>query len=174
MEQVGMRPHVGAIEGNEDRHIANNPDAPPIGIATQIVPLREENPLTILLRLDGVRKFVARLRQRIRIARSERGGPFRPGTHAILLFKRHEQRNIVEPGSLRLTELHKGCTIGGRERPKTLEGPVEQRRLPGNNDAEINPFIGTDRTVCQIINHQMPGGEQTVGTDQHGVAGKGG
>jgi hypothetical protein len=87
-----------------------------------------------------------------------------------ILFKRHEQRNIVEPGSLRLTELRKGRAIGGRERPKTLEGAVEQRRLPGNNDAEINPFIGTDRTICQIINRQVSSGEQTVRTDQHGVA----
>ena len=73
---VRVRPHVRRIVGDEDGHVADDADAPVIGIAPELEPLPEEDVLEEPVRLDAVRRGRAGPRR----GRRARGGRARAPT----------------------------------------------------------------------------------------------
>ena len=92
LEQIAVRPYVGAIVRHVDWNVAHHLNAARVTIILQFIPLAMELPLPEFLDLDFLR---------VRLG----DGPCGPGLLAVGLFERHEAGEIVQPAALTLTEI---------------------------------------------------------------------
>src|SRR3989304_491634 len=90
---------------DEDGCIADNLDRAFDGVGFQAHPLPEEQKLAEFLSPYRLLQFPASALQRVRLAGTDGKRPIRPGTSPLRFFDRHEQSKVLQPESLRSTEL---------------------------------------------------------------------
>src|SRR5688500_3113361 len=77
-----------------------------MGVPFQLGPLFVEGVLEEAVEADDLAALGVEAAQRVGIAAAQLLGPGRPGTAALLLFDRREQRVVAEPGVLGQPRLH--------------------------------------------------------------------
>ena len=153
-----MRPHVGAVEGDENRDVADDADAERVGARLEGAPLLEEEVLAKGVEVHLLPKLGARPLDLIRLVRAQRRGPGRP--QAVVLGEGGEDREVVEPGALRST--------------KGANALVHLRRLGGERLLQEHPFGHVQRAEVHPVLAQpgqvraVGGGDQSVGDQQVG------
>ena len=120
VEELRVRPDVGAVVGDEDRDVAHDADAALAGLPPDVRPLLEEEPLLELDLAHLARELASRPLERLRVAVHERAVPGAPGRPAVRVLEGHEQGEVVEPGRLLVREGLEG--LAARRRRLLLEG----------------------------------------------------
>src|SRR6185295_1163164 len=92
-----VRPHVRRIVSDEDRHVADDADAPVIGVAPELEPLPEEDVLEEPVRLDAAGEVAPGRVEGAGRALGERGRPRGPASAIMLVLEGGEQGVVVEP-----------------------------------------------------------------------------
>jgi hypothetical protein len=100
-----MRPHIAAVMRDEDRNVADEPDAAIIAITPQCGPLTIELELHESVELYFICEFACRFSQRAPIAPLQLRRPARPVGDFELALQRAEQRVVVKPFAVSLCEL---------------------------------------------------------------------
>jgi hypothetical protein len=93
-----VRPYVRRIIGDEDGHVADDADAPVIGVAPELEPLPEENVLEEPVRLDAAGEVAPGRGEGVGRAPGEGGRPRGPASAIVVVLERGEQGVVVEPG----------------------------------------------------------------------------
>ena len=105
-EKVSRGPHIRAVAGHENRHIAEEFDAEPACIGLQVLPLQLEHVLPEAERVHprGMERTCGR--ERIGITVTQRLRPAVPGLITVRFAQRDEQRIVLEP--VRMTAAERG------------------------------------------------------------------
>src|SRR5690554_3991658 len=130
LEDLAMRPGIGAVHGDKYRDIADelNPFAP--GIIAQCLPLFAHQPLLEFDAPNLVGVGLARALKRCGIAADIFGWPIAPTSAVKLFFERHIKRKIGEPiglGADKLIEL--AARLGGVFLAPALKCARQKRAL---------------------------------------------
>ena len=92
LEQLLVGPDVGAVEGDEDRHVADDLHAGARWrMPCSAAHWRKNDELHEALACDRRCQPRARRRQRVRLAQPQRRRPVAPGAAALLVFERQKR-----------------------------------------------------------------------------------
>src|SRR5688572_11961029 len=156
LEELGMGPDIRAVEGGEDRGIADDRDAEGGGTRAKLRPLAEKK---ILHEVVG---FGAGgdLGGEGRLFRGGQGadfdGPFPPGLAVEVVLQRREQTVADQPVGVMTAEsleIPVGSGAPAITSPRFVSGE-KQRKLQSMQSAEVDPLLverpqGLDRGVRQ-------------------------
>src|SRR5215831_20118798 len=95
-----MRPNVGAVGGNENRDVSDDPDTFGSGIIPEGFPLAKEEKLPERMPLHPVGEFLPGGRKACGLAPPVSLGPLIPSLLFVRILQSHEEREIIQPGSL--------------------------------------------------------------------------
>ena len=113
LEDLRVRPDVGAVVGDEDRDVAHDLDPAVAGLRAHRGPLLEEQPLLELDLADLARELASRPLERRRLAPDERAVPRVPRRPAVRVLEGHEEREVRQPGAVRATEARRAASTRG-------------------------------------------------------------
>ncbi len=165
VEQLAVRPHVGAVARDEDRDVTQDADAASRGVAVQCLPLAEDDELHPFLRVDRPREADVPAGDGLGPAPGDVGLPVGPWRAAVRVLERHEERIVVEPGAVRGAERLEGGGEWFMPR-QALDGAAEQRQLPRNDGVEVDVVVGEGRRVGEVGGRQQPVGDERVGAGE--------
>ena len=106
-EDFGVSPNVGAIVRDIDGDIAEDFDAPRVGVLLEGCPLSIEFVLEVATEFDVVDKLFAPCFQGVGVAFGDRLGPAVPAEIAEVLIERREEGIVVEPSGAAIAERFK-------------------------------------------------------------------
>ena len=97
LEQLRVRPHIHAVQRHIDGQVADEFNAPAVGVGAQLPPLGEEQILHRApeVQIPGV--LPAEGRQGLRVPVALRLRPVQPGRTAVAVLQGHEQGVILQP-----------------------------------------------------------------------------
>src|SRR5581483_7070834 len=98
LEQLRPRPDVGAVVGDEDRDVTEQPYAARVGVPLQLAPLFGEQPLHEAVEADLPGELLPRAGDRLRLPQAQLGGPAVPRDAVLRLAQRHKRGEVVQPG----------------------------------------------------------------------------
>ncbi len=171
VEQLRVGPDVGAVVGDEDRGVPDDPQPQAPGPTPQRRPLPEEHELPEHVAVGQVGEPVPGRSEGVGVAPDQLGGPVGPRPSALVVLDRHEQRVVVQPIRLGLPE--RSQFLAEAEAGSGGEGvvrPVEHGQLPGDDGAVVDAALGERRPVLEVCGGQQPGLGQQLGGDEVGVA----
>ncbi len=174
LEQVGPGPYIGAVERNENRHVAHQPHAFVVGVGAQRGPLAEKAPLGEGPEGDALGVPRPCLLQRFGLTLRQRGVPGVPQALAVVLGQRHEQRVVVEPdGVLGLEGGQVGALLrrGGRLEPRC--GPAQTFHAIRDDAVELHALVRQSLLRDEIVGFQPAAPVQLGEVDQQHIAGEG-
>jgi hypothetical protein len=176
IEQPGIRPHVGAVRGNENRQVADDFDVAGVGVELERLPLLVKAPLAELPEADFLAQPVTCFAQRIRLAVRQRCRPVlpHPAVAAVHHVQCHEQRVIVEPGAGVGAEGFKGGSLSYLLAAEEALGGTSQMGHPeAPHRVVIDPACRKSGDRLQIGIAQPAGVTELAEVDQQFTAGKG-
>jgi hypothetical protein len=146
LEELRVRPHVRAVVGDEDGHVAHHAHALRRAARAQGGPLAEEQELRDLAVLDLARQLAAASAASASgCPRGERAVPLHPGPSAVRRLQREEVREVVEPRRVRGAERGEGQALRGDAFSRNASGRARQRRqLVVDDGAVVDAGVGTD------------------------------
>jgi hypothetical protein len=173
--EVGIGPHIGAVQRDKDGDVADNANALLVGVRLDRQPLRKELPLAVLLALDLIGQLDPPALQCLGLSPCRPCLPLVPRGQIVRLLERHEQGHVFQPACLFLTEPGKSGPLVRRS-PVTVvgKGLVQQLGLVIDHRAEIHPVVGKEGHRLQIGGREVAGLHQLLRADEHRVPGKGG
>src|SRR5215831_13053972 len=95
-----MRPNVGAVGGNENRDVSDDPDTFGSGIIPEGFPLAKEEKLPERMPLHPVGEFLLGGRKTCGLASSVSLGPLIPSLLFVRILQSHEERKVLQPHDL--------------------------------------------------------------------------
>src|SRR5919106_531445 len=169
-----MRPDVGAIVRDEDRHVAEELDAMLVAFGLQALPLAEELVLQEGMKFDARRELIPPPRHGYGVTPCDVGWPFGPRRTMMSLSQGHEERIIIKPFGLLLGEGSQlvalwlgGCALKG------LEGFPQEALFEIADRIIVYPVRRKWRRIPEIMRGQQPLCLQRLQTQQQGIARKG-
>ncbi len=169
LKQFAIGPDIYAIECHVDGQVAHDANIIAQAMRLQVAPLALEFKLDELGALDLVAQFGARALQRSRLAQRQVRAPFPPRDQLVNVLQRHEQRILIEPGSMALAKTGEGFAIASCRVTKCLECLAQQWQLPRDDGAEIHVAGGKLRFPIDIAGVQIAALHQTVDADQQRI-----
>ena len=172
-EQARVRPHLGAVVGDEDGRVADDPDGALVGVALERMPLAEETPLAERPEGHAFGAQPGGLLHRQWVPPRQRLVPVGPVQAAEAFGQGHEQRVIVEPALLRLAKQRQvgafrrrgACGKAGGRSGKVAHA-VRHHELV------VDPVGIERRRQPQVIGVEPAALLQFVQVDQQQIAGK--
>ena len=159
IEKFRIAPHIRAVQGDEYRQVAENPDPPIMAVFLEGAPLAEEFELDILV-------LPHLLRIRVPLA-----APLCPDRAAVLISQGHEFRVVVEPESALRAELLEFLQARRRALGKKGSCRLPQKLpLEGRYGAEVDRLGGKGGRFAQVGRGQETVVHQQVQADQKGIA----
>ena len=130
LEDLGVRPYIGAVVADEDGYVAEDADLSLVAIAFESAPLVVEEELDGLLYGEFAAIPIERRCQRIVLPLCELGGPFVP-TCVVVLPTQHVEHGVIgQPGDVVLAKLlEAGALVVWRTIEKIPCGFLDQRQL---------------------------------------------
>ena len=173
LEVLALRPHVGAVERDIDRHVADDPDALLADIRAQRVPLAEEQILRENAEADILREkllipaqhFLAAAKTEILVL------PFDPGTHAEMALCRGIERIAAQPTLVFTIESVYVLTLFV---PAALTGAAEKIEPSGVERAVIRlRRVAAEGNGIDFLAREETVGNKLLKVDEIRVPGKG-
>ena len=90
VKEMGMGPHVCAVQGDKDGDVSDDADALAVGILLDRQPLLKELPLAVFLAFDSIGHGSSPAGQRLGVPPGRPLLPFVPGAQTMSLLERHE------------------------------------------------------------------------------------
>ena len=170
-EQAGPAPHIGAVVGNVEGQVTEQPHPPLAGALAQGLPLLLELPLQQGLRQQLLFPLPSQVGQDPAVALRQGGGPLPPGSTLVLAAQHHEQAMVAKPGALLAPPASEGLLpahiLGG---PVAGQGACDRLR-PGRGQGRIQPCCASGGELGVIAGADQAIGEQIIRIDQPGVEG---
>ena len=147
-EQLPVRPDVGAVVGNEDGKVADQPDAQLVALVAQRLPVVVEEVLFESLLVDLGAQDPASAVERSPIARAEVRLPFRPRAVAPGSLDRRVESEVLEPACVGGA---KGFELRVIARPSAVRGEsvAQVRNPPGARGRVVDAPAAKARGVRQ-------------------------
>ena len=174
LEELRVRPHIGALGGDENRRITHELNATAASMIANGLQLPEETPLDETLNPLWVRITSSRTLQRRRLAARELARPLLPALSRRCGLKRLEQCVVIEPLGLTRTEflvLRARRCVGLIE--ETLGGTLQTLQTPGHDNRVVHPLCAESVSGLKFFLTQPTVLLQFLQIDQQRVARKG-
>ena len=174
LEELGLGPHVGAVQGDVDGQVTDDLDVQAVEIRPQGRPLAEEQELDIDEQLHILPQFGAIFLQHLRGLPQAQSlvGPVGPGLHAEMTLAGHVQGIVLQPAAVLLPE---GGHSLGVTLPAPLFGDGQHLEAAFVDLAVVHiPRLGAPLAAGDLALLQQTVGHQHVQVDKVGVSGKGG
>ena len=175
IEEGRVGPDVRAVEGDEDRHVADELDALLVRVVAQPRPLAEEE---VLVKLMGLLAFADGLGEVLRLGRvpgAEDDVPFAPESPAVVLLEGHEERKRLQPRGLGGTEVLKAGVardVGQVLRDEAAVGEAQERPFAQVQGREVRPIPRQLAQGLQLAFLQQPRFQQRPEVDEVRVPGE--
>ena len=174
-QDVAVRPGVGGVECDADRHVAEQGDAARLRMLVQAAPLPLEEVLQDLDAFDVHRALLCRSCERARLAVHVVRLPFHPRAFAVARLQDPEQGVVVQPGGV--VQCHEALEtglrfgVGARGEPAGRE--LQELLLGRDQRAVVDRVPGQALERVQFVAAQQAGIDEVRDVDQHLVAGEG-
>ncbi len=145
-EQLPVGPDVGAVVGDEDGEVADQPDAQLVALVAQRLPVVVEEELFESVLVDLGAQGATGAIERSPIARAELRLPFRPRAVAPGLLDRGVEREVLQPACVRGAE---GFEVRMIVRPPAVRGVgiAQLRHPPGARRRVVHASAAKARRV---------------------------
>ena len=170
LEELGVGPDVGGIQGHIDGHVADDPDAVAVGVGAQGLPLAEKFILQEILEADArLQLLPVGLHDGLQ-PHEQTHGPGLPVPAPEMLLDGHKEGVILQPEAVvpdKFPVILRFCktAVGNFQEPDPLM--VQQ--------AKVHPVLaGAPAHLGRLFGQQKPLLHQRVQIDQIVVARKGG
>ena len=170
-----MGPHLGRVPGDEDRHIAEDPDTHLTRPFTQRGPLPEEEELAELDEVDLLPVLLHPTDKRLRLTHRERPRPFVPGCAVKAVPDRSKEGVVRQPMTVLLSKGRElAHQLGGLGVAKTEVGAPQQTDLERFDLVVLDPLSGEVRHLGHLRIGEDTVLDQQIGAEEELVSGKGG
>ncbi len=170
-----MRPHLGRVAGDKDRHIAEDADPHLARPVVQRDPLAIKEKLAELDEIDVLAVLLHPLDEGLGVASGEGPRPLVPRFAATTVAKGAKEGVVGEPVAVPLAEVgqleHQLARLAFGE---AAEREPQQFELERRHGVEIHPFGWKFRHIPHILIEKDAVLHQQVGADEELIAGKGG
>src|SRR2546421_7140505 len=175
VEQLTMRPTVGAVVRREDGRIADDADATLGNVLLERYPLPEEEVLHEDVPADLALQPPALPGQGGRLPRGDLGLPLRPRRAVVGVFEGHEEREVVQPRLLRGGEaLNGGAPVRRGVLLEERERLLQQPLLVVDDRSVVDPAGGGRGSMVERRGREPAILNPHLGADQQWIAGEGG
>ncbi len=176
LEDLGVRPDVGAVGGDVDRDVAEDPDPPLVGCLLDAVPLAEEEELEKDVPGDVVGQLALDVCEGRRLPAAQLFGPLPEGRSAVSPFQCHEESPVLQPvlpGRRFAEPLELGPQLSGSVASEAPPRLAQETILPRDHLLEVDLVLRETRHVLEQRAREKSVGDEELWGQEHRIAGEG-